>query len=100
MSRDHERDSLIFRGYTLEQLWEKDFEDMFHLLLWGSLPTNSQRTRLSQMLARYMDDIPPVVHQAIQTLPYVSFQERLHCSDTKVSLVEERLPRCHYYLPG
>lgn len=44
---------------------------MFHLLLWGTLPTNSQRTHLSEMLARYMGDIPPIVHQAIQTLPCV-----------------------------
>lgn len=44
---------------------------MFHLLLWGSLPTDSQRTHLSQRLARYMEGVPQIVHQAIQVLPYV-----------------------------
>lgn len=44
---------------------------MFHLLLWGSLPTDSQRTHLSQTLARCMEGVPQIVHWAIQVLPYV-----------------------------
>ncbi|KAJ5698835.1 hypothetical protein N7462_000840 [Penicillium macrosclerotiorum] len=66
---DHERSELIFRGYTLEQMWEKDFEDMFHLLLWGALPTDRQRVELSRTLAQNMQNIPAAVHQAIRNLP-------------------------------
>lgn len=69
MSSDHDRDALIFRGYTLEQLWEADFEDMFHLLMWGTYPSATQRSELSRMLARHMLAVPRTVHDAIHVLP-------------------------------
>jgi len=69
--RDHEQNTLIFRGYTLEQLWQADFEDMFHLLVWGIYPSELQRTELSRLLAQYMLAIPVTVHNAITRLPSV-----------------------------
>jgi citrate synthase len=70
ISRDHEQNSLIFRGYTLEQLWDADFEDMFHLLMWGTYPSEIQRVDLSRKLAQHMKLVPNAVHEAIHLLPY------------------------------
>lgn len=69
--RDHERNTPIFRGYTLEQLWQADFEDMYHLLVWGIYPSESQRTELSLPLAQYILAIPATVHNVITRLPSV-----------------------------
>lgn len=70
-SSDHETGRLLFRGFTLEQLWDSDFEDMFSLLVWDVYHTEAQRKDLSRKLARYMQDVSPDVHRAIQSLPYV-----------------------------
>ncbi|KAJ5625341.1 hypothetical protein N7510_001650 [Penicillium lagena] len=48
---DHERGRLLFHGYTLEQLWDADFEGMFHLLVWGTYPTAHQRAELKSIPA-------------------------------------------------
>ncbi|KAJ5217964.1 uncharacterized protein N7498_000063 [Penicillium cinerascens] len=69
---DHERGVLIFRGFTLEQLWDSDFEDMFHLLLWGTYPAVHQRTELSRALAMHMQEVPDEVFRVIQGLPSTS----------------------------
>ncbi|GFG09619.1 citrate synthase [Aspergillus udagawae] len=66
---DHEKGLLLFRGYTLEQLWDSDFEDMLHLLVWGSYPTASQKKGLSRKLAGEMAMVPKSVHRTIATLP-------------------------------
>ncbi|KAJ5193552.1 hypothetical protein N7449_009694 [Penicillium cf. viridicatum] len=66
---DHEHSLLLYRGYTLEQLWGSDFEEMFHLLLWGEYPTASQREELRQRLAQYMQEVPDIVRQTIFNLP-------------------------------
>ncbi|KAJ5818942.1 Citrate synthase-like core [Penicillium riverlandense] len=70
ISSDHERGHLLFRGYTLEQLRDADFEGMFHLLVWGTYPTTHQRAELSRTLAQHMQEIPDSVHKTIQNLPY------------------------------
>lgn len=66
---DHESGQLLFRGYTLEQLWDADFEEMLHLLVWGTLPSAEQRMKLSGKLARLMKQVPGSVHETIRTLP-------------------------------
>lgn len=66
---DHERGLLLFRGYTLEQLWDADFEDMLYLLVWGTYPSAEQRAELSMTLVYYMQQVPNSVHEAIQALP-------------------------------
>jgi citrate synthase len=66
---DHEKGLLLFRGYTLEQLWDSDFEDMLHLLVWRSYPTASQKKELSRKLAGEMVMVPKSVHRTIATLP-------------------------------
>ncbi|KAJ5371608.1 hypothetical protein N7517_003614 [Penicillium concentricum] len=66
---DHEHGLLLYRGYTLDQLWGCDFEEMFHLLLWGTYPTATQCEELRQRLAQYMQEVPSIVRQTIFNLP-------------------------------
>ncbi|KAF7122920.1 hypothetical protein CNMCM5793_001096 [Aspergillus hiratsukae] len=66
---DHDKGLLLFRGYTLQQLWDSDFEDMLHLLVWGSYPTALQKKELSWKLAEEMTMVPKSVHRTIETLP-------------------------------
>jgi citrate synthase len=67
---DHEQGLLLYRGYTLEQLWEAHFEEMLHLLVWETFPTTAQRTELRQKLARHMQDVPNIVYKTILSFPY------------------------------
>ncbi|OQE36827.1 hypothetical protein PENCOP_c011G03351 [Penicillium coprophilum] len=66
---DHEHGLLLYRGYTLDQLWGCDFEGMFYLLLWGIYPTASQCEELRQRLAQYMQEVPDIVRRTIFNLP-------------------------------
>ncbi|KAL4741242.1 citrate synthase-like protein [Aspergillus similis] len=66
---DHERGLLLFRGYSLEELWTSDFEDMLHLLVWGSYPTPQQKEQLRSKLAAQMLAVPETVQTAVQSLP-------------------------------
>ncbi|OKL57051.1 hypothetical protein UA08_07374 [Talaromyces atroroseus] len=66
---DSERGLLLFRGYALEQLWDAEFEDMLHLMVWGKLPTLSQRESLRKTLATLMANIPEHVVEVITTFP-------------------------------
>lgn len=50
-------------------MWNGDFEDMLHLLVWGIYPTAAQRKVLSQKLAGYMVEVPENVLKAVQSLP-------------------------------
>ncbi|OJJ69579.1 hypothetical protein ASPBRDRAFT_130876 [Aspergillus brasiliensis CBS 101740] len=69
---DYERNLLLFRGYSLEQLWESDFEDVLHLLVWGSYPTVPQKNELSHKLTEAMLAVPDDVQRTIQSLPNTS----------------------------
>ncbi|KAL4892505.1 citrate synthase [Aspergillus ambiguus] len=70
---DHDHGSLLLRGYTLEQLEGSDFEDILHLLVWGSYPTTDQREALRRELARQMMAIPESVHRTIQSFPATTY---------------------------
>lgn len=72
VSSDHESGLLLYRGYTLDQLWGADFEEMFHLLFWGTYPTAKQSEELRQRLAWYMQEVPDIVRQTVVNLPYVA----------------------------
>lgn len=61
---------LLYRGYTLDQLWGSDFEEMLYLLLWGAYPSVTQTEELRQRLAQYMQDVPAIVRRTIFSLPY------------------------------
>ncbi|KAE8354200.1 citrate synthase [Aspergillus coremiiformis] len=66
---DHERGLLLFRGYTLAQLWDSDVEDMLHLLVWGTYPTAQQKKELSRDITEQMLAVPQSVQKTIQALP-------------------------------
>lgn len=55
--RDADKNLIIFRGYTPEQLQNYDVEDCVHLLVWGQLPTPSQRSSLCSALSGAMSPI-------------------------------------------
>jgi citrate synthase len=67
--RDSDRGLLLFRGYSLEQLWGSDFEDMLHLMVWVKYPTPLQKESLRQALVTAMLDIPESVVAAVHALP-------------------------------
>ncbi|KAL4932892.1 putative citrate synthase [Aspergillus undulatus] len=66
---DHDTGLLLFRGYSLEELWMSDFEDMLYLLVWGEYPTVKQKEGLRLKLAKQMLAVPESVQKAIQSLP-------------------------------
>ncbi|KAJ5463791.1 hypothetical protein N7475_008735 [Penicillium sp. IBT 31633x] len=66
---DHESGMLLYRGYTLEQLWGSEFEEMLHLLLWGKYPSPIQTEELRQRMAQYMQDVPDIVRRTIFSFP-------------------------------
>ncbi|KAL4938118.1 citrate synthase-like protein [Aspergillus oleicola] len=66
---DHDTGLLLFRGYSLEELWNSDFEDMLYLLVWGSYPTAQQKEDIRVQLAKQMLAVPESVQKAVQSLP-------------------------------
>lgn len=67
--RDSDRGILLLRGYALEQLWDAQYEDMLHLMVWGKYPTASQSESLRLALATLMREVPQGVFDVIQRFP-------------------------------
>jgi citrate synthase len=65
----------MFRGYSLDQLWSCEFEDMLHLMVWGRYPTPSQSESLRRTLASLMADIPKTVFEVIEKFPSVTYSK-------------------------
>ena len=60
---------LLYRGYPIEQLAEKTtFEEVAHLLLFGTLPTQRELLRIRESLAKYRPLHPGVV-AALRHIP-------------------------------
>ncbi|KAF2215727.1 hypothetical protein CERZMDRAFT_34664, partial [Cercospora zeae-maydis SCOH1-5] len=66
---DSDRGILLLRGYALEQLWDAQYEDMLHLMVWGKYPTASQSESLRLALATLMREVPQGVFDVIQRFP-------------------------------
>ncbi|KAL4800352.1 citrate synthase-like protein [Aspergillus venezuelensis] len=66
---DHDTGLLLFRGYSLEELWDSDFEDMLYLLVWGTYPTVQQKEDTRLNLAKQMLAVPQSVQRAVESLP-------------------------------
>src|SRR5947209_19871264 len=61
--------SLIYRGYTIEDLAENaSFEETAYLVLYGQLPNRTQLTRLNSALRSRMK-IDPRLYQVLRELP-------------------------------
>ncbi|EUC40740.1 hypothetical protein COCMIDRAFT_107988 [Bipolaris oryzae ATCC 44560] len=69
---DGERDLLLFRGYSLEQLWQSDYEDMLHLMVWDKYPTPVQKESLRRALITAMLEVPKTVFEIVSTFPSAS----------------------------
>ncbi|KAL4980981.1 citrate synthase-like protein [Aspergillus desertorum] len=91
---DHERGLLLFRGYSLEELWTSDFEEMLHLLVWGSYPAPPQREQLRSKLAAQMLAVPDIVQTAVQSLPNTTPPLALMLTglSTYLSCIPESIP--------
>ncbi|XHG02895.1 hypothetical protein AWENTII_006218 [Aspergillus wentii] len=63
-----EQGVILYRGHPLGSLVGKSYEEITHLLVWGSLPTESQRLSFQRKLAEAMV-LPDVVRQAVTNLP-------------------------------
>ena len=71
--RDGETGQLLFRGHSIEDLWDCDFEDIVHLMVWEKLPSPLEKESLRSALAMAMMDVPEDVVRVIQAFPYVPF---------------------------
>ena len=66
IQRDGEKGQLLFRGYSIEDLWDRDFEDIVHLMVWEKLPSPMEKESLRSALAVAMMDVPDEVVRVIQ----------------------------------
>ena len=71
--RDGETGQLLFRGHSIEDLWNCDFEEIVHLMVWEKLPSPLEKESLRSALATAMMDVPEDVVRVIQAFPYVPF---------------------------
>ena len=63
-----------FRGHNIADFWKTaDFEDMTHLLIWGSWPTAAEKEALRKKLIRAALDIPDSVVKVVQAFPCVIY---------------------------
>ncbi|KAL2004489.1 hypothetical protein VTN00DRAFT_3461 [Thermoascus crustaceus] len=69
---DSERGLLLYRGHKLEQVWDSNFEEMLHLMVWGKYPTSQQKEELRQVLATTMSKVPENVVNTIKAFPSTS----------------------------
>ncbi|KAH8804394.1 putative citrate synthase [Xylogone sp. PMI_703] len=64
----------LFRGFLANQIWgrDADFEDHFHLLVFGKDPFPEEREKLRRRLANAMTNVPETVVKVIQAFPRTS----------------------------
>jgi 2-methylcitrate synthase len=68
-SLGHDADSLIYRGYRIEDLAEQaGFEEVAYLLLRGQLPTGAELQAYQERL-RDLRDIPEPVREVLERIP-------------------------------
>lgn len=66
---DQGKGYILYHGYTVDQLQSCEYEDLLHLMIWGSLPNENQRETLRLTLAEAMCHIPPSVVDTVQSFP-------------------------------
>ena len=60
---------ILYRGHPLASVIGKSYEEITHLLIWGSLPTPEQRLRFQRRIAQAMLVVPENVKQLVATFP-------------------------------
>ena len=79
---DGDEGRLLYRGYSIQELVERsDFIEVAYLLLYGELPTLSQRARLSEDVTYHT-----IVHEQIRSF-YNSFRRDAHPMAIMVGVV-------------
>ncbi|OKL55969.1 hypothetical protein UA08_08749 [Talaromyces atroroseus] len=66
---DGNKGVLLFRGHNFQQLWDNDFEDMLHLMVWETLPTPEQKESLRKEIAEVSYNVADSVAQTIRSFP-------------------------------
>jgi len=69
MSSDGQRGNILFRGYSIEEVWDCDYEDIVHLMVWGSKPNTQEKAKLRKDLAIAAVEVPPAVAKTVQSFP-------------------------------
>ncbi|PYH74369.1 citrate synthase [Aspergillus vadensis CBS 113365] len=60
---------ILYRGHPLASLIGKSYEEITHLLIWGSLPTPEERLRFQRRIAEAMMVVPENVKKLVATFP-------------------------------
>lgn len=71
-SRDPKTGLPVYRGYTVDDLWTSDFEDLFHLMVFEKYPSPTERESLRKALEQEMMNVPGVVVDTIRSFPPTS----------------------------
>lgn len=63
----------LFRGLSAKEIWNRhaDFEDHFHLLVFGKYPSPDESEALRRRLAVQMKIVPETVIKVVQAFPWV-----------------------------
>jgi citrate synthase len=79
---DGDEGRLLYRGYTIQELVERsDFMEVVYLLLYGELPTLSQRARLSEDVTYHT-----LIHEQVRSF-YDGFRRDAHPMAVMVGVV-------------
>jgi citrate synthase len=79
---DGDEGRLLYRGYTIQELVERsDFMEVVYLLLYGELPTLSQRARLSEDVTYHT-----LIHEQVRSF-YNGFRRDAHPMAVMVGVV-------------
>lgn len=60
---------MLFRGLSSKEIWDCDYEDIAHLMLWGSVPSPEQKKRLKNDLAIAAHEVPAAVVKTVRSFP-------------------------------
>ncbi|PVH89078.1 putative citrate synthase [Cadophora sp. DSE1049] len=66
---DGNRGLVLFRGLSSKEIWDCDYEDIAHLMLWGRVPSPEQKERLKNDLAIAAHEVPAAVVKTVRSFP-------------------------------
>ncbi len=85
-----ETGTLEYRGYPIQELVEHcKFEEVIHLLLFGSLPTELERQELLRQIKASLS-IPTAIQEFIKSAKYLTAEEALIISVTMLGAMEQK----------
>ncbi|KAI0440601.1 putative citrate synthase [Xylaria telfairii] len=67
--QDGQKGVLLFRGHSIDRLWNCNFEEILHLTLWSRLPNGHEKETLRKRIALEMTNVPDAVIKAIHAIP-------------------------------